>query len=73
MFMFKNISKTFLEHVFVSYEEIDLRVGGDVETRYARFLQRVLLIQNLLIHFSHDLLIHHPLLFFHSLIESLKR
>lgn len=46
--------------------------GGDVKTRNSSFLKRVLLVQDLLIHLCHNLLIHHLLLIFHTLLQTLR-
>lgn len=46
--------------------------GGDVETRDSSFLKCVLLVQDLLIHLCHNLLIHQSLLIFHTLIQTLE-
>ena len=50
----------------------DLWVVGDVKAGHASLFQRILLVQDLLVDLSDDLLVHHPLLLPHTLFQSLK-
>lgn len=50
-----------------------LRIGGDVKSWHSSFLQGVLLINHFLIHFCHNLLVHHSLFLSYADFESLAR
>lgn len=49
----------------------DLRVCCDIKARDASFLQRVLLVNNFLIQFQDNLLVHHLLLIMNPLLQGL--